>query len=424
MLTSRLSPRLSRAGFLLLPPHLRLATYNRSLPNRLFSSIPAQSVESTTNLTDIILAIPNGVLDGLHTMGLPWWATIPTSAFLVQGSLLYFRSDPNIIRHLMPLATVKMTLEQRNDPQKFSQRLPLGHLGRRPQSLLQWDRMLMMFSSMRQLKKKFKVPSTWLQVGSSFFLLIAFTEAIRLKAGAGHGLLSTINDYLKWIGNIIAPGVISYTPPQRSLSLEEQYVQKHEAWKAAQNQDSISVPDGETLAQLPTTSPGNLVSANPITYFDPTLSQEGMLWFQNLTLPDPALITFPIALAALTVIPILTAAHRRRSAVINATQNPTVAPLPTGIDPNSEAGRAINQVSKRKKSAPLTLGEKQRLTITLLFCWVIPQFPAGVALYFVSSLAAGRFWRRLAAVRQPSVPAMKPCVRLMRVGPRQGWSEY
>lgn len=427
MLTSRLSPGLSRQSFFRLPPQLRVATYNHTQTVRSFSSTSSRP----TNLVDYALAVPNGILDGVHALGVPWWAAIPTVALAVQGSLQSFRTDPNVIRHLIPVARVRSL----DDEAKVIAKAGKLRRNDEPEILklpLKFRKMYLIQRSMSRIKRRFKVPSVFAQAMLSNFCLIAFTESIRLKAGAPNGLLSELFRFVEWTAHVVNPN--AFPSPSRAATpspanLEQQMEAKFTAWEEAHERAQLSsTPDGETLAQtgqLPPTAL-NAPTQEPSTYLDPSLATEGALWLPNLTLPDPSLVAFPTALMALTAIPILTTAlqRRRTRASAQATINPT-NPLPAGIDPESPAGRTLSTPPLKPNTASLlTWGERIRLSITVLFCWILPHLPAGVALYFICSLSAGKFWRRLAEVRRPEVPTVRPCARPMRVQSRGEWHDF
>ncbi|KAH7125331.1 hypothetical protein B0J11DRAFT_302877 [Dendryphion nanum] len=213
------------------------------------ASTPRNAIE------DVILYLPHELLQYLH-IGLPWYAAIPVTAFIVRGLLVttagsYVRSNTARFHALMPL--------------------------RRAMSLQAGDRVMRKgsFSDPRQanvavnseIKKETRALdkrwncSLWGQVGwtvAQLPLFLVMAEVIRRMSGINTGLLGL---------GLNAVGLKS------SSIVEKTEISDSGAYGA----DIDATPWFESY--------GTDIVANP--WFDSSLADGGILWFTNLLVADP-----------------------------------------------------------------------------------------------------------------------------------------
>ncbi|KAK5127333.1 hypothetical protein LTR85_006672 [Meristemomyces frigidus] len=426
-----LTTRVARASILTLPPHLRVAAYQQS---RSFSA----SAPRKLTLVDIAVAGPTALIDTLHsTAGLPWYAVLPTAAILVRGMLVYYlsalpaRRAAQVQSSLVPLASAR-TLHKLNNPaaQQREQVLPapLKPLSRMIRAF--WERNV----ELHRLGKQFGAPKFHPRGVLNFGMLIAFTEAIRMKCNSREGLLPLVLSPFEAVARTLYPDRYPAAPvaPEASAEPDE------EALQAATTADE----DGMTSIDLSRLRGAEEPSTHVYSaYFDPTLKDEGFSWCMDLTAPDPTLL-LPTALALTMATNIIfrpTAGRPKTSsppplashATPTSTQLPVALPgaydqhTTTPITSTPGAPDAPPSPDPRgvlaKYLPPITNLQRIGLCITILFWFAALKMPAAILLYFVPSLIVGALQRRWLDRKVPVLPPVQPCRRPLRYKVRKEW---
>ncbi|KAF2647094.1 hypothetical protein K491DRAFT_699841 [Lophiostoma macrostomum CBS 122681] len=251
-----LSPRLLRPPALqLLAGHGRLLVPIKHpagaaiLPTiRGFHATASRRAESLSSLDvsmnaaqELLCTLPHELLQLIHT-GLPWYAALPASAFVVRALLTFtagIRVRPRIARYynINPLRHA-MSL------QILQKYMKTGGFSNPTQAKR------VISASIKQetnsLHKRWHC-SVWQQVSfaiGQFPIFLVMAESVRRMAATKDGLL---NMALRGVGLI-----------------------------GGDTETNAAIVDGQWVADL---------TANP--WFEPSLATEGMLWFPNLLIPDP-----------------------------------------------------------------------------------------------------------------------------------------
>lgn len=190
---------------------------------------------------DVFLALPHGMLESIHAAGIPWYATLPISAFVVRGLLVttlgsYIRSLTSRYMALHPLRHA-ISLQIRDRLMKTGGFTSPDHAKRAIANEIN--------------KEARKLDSRWGctlrgQVGWTFAqlpLFLAMAEVVRRMCGTKDGLLKMATN---------------------AIGLGEESTSK------------VGIIGGEYAAD---------VALNP--WFEPSMATEGMLWFPDLLVADP-----------------------------------------------------------------------------------------------------------------------------------------
>ncbi|TKA24771.1 hypothetical protein B0A50_05759 [Salinomyces thailandicus] len=406
--------RAVRPSFFSLPPALRLALHHPHLP-RAFSATPTRKL----SLVDVAVTPPTYLLDALHATGLPWFAALPAAAVLVRGVLVYYLSvlpsyrAARIQANLVPLAFARAH-GHNSSPAAMRRREVL------PPRWVQLDFYIRGFCDrqmqLHRLGKQFGAPRFHPRGVLNFVALIAFTESIRMKCASHEGLLPIVLWPFEKVARLVNPGTSSTpppTPPPDPAAKAGSFTD--DQLRAA----TITNPDGTTsidptllISQAPASPPDPSAYA---AYFDPTLQNEGLPWCLDLTAADTTFI-LPTTLAVVTAANIIfgspTQARRPPPSYPNLS-NPTTA---KGQAPN------VDIAPPRRSLIPrLTNFQRIGLSITLGFWFVALKIPAGILLYFVTSLLVGRLQRRWLEIRMPPLTPVQPCTRPLRFRVRKEW---
>lgn len=400
----------TRAAFLHLPSHLRLHAYQRC-SSRAFSASPSRKLEPTEaieviDLANIVALPPLGVLNGLHALGIPWWAVIPTTAILIRGVLgHYFASKParrrqQINTNLNPLIVAKLD----QSVHKYRE-----HYRESPSPLrLMWA----------QIQQRHKYGSEFgaglIAVTSfiNFGAMIATAEAVRMKCGARDGLLSTLMAPFNWIGRHVAPE--HFAPPVdasevraqelaarlehvrnlRVQQAQEQTFGAESANDAAFTQSLTS--DNLFAASQSTLPPGPILN---MSHFDPTLQTEGLFWCTDLTAVDPT-----------SILPFLTGGAMLASIILNPSLTPRWVP------------RAQNMPAPIKFiMTRYSTSQGVYAAITVAIAYMLQTVPAAVSLYIFSTFMTGFVTRRLLDVTMPLRKPITACARRTRRRTKKIW---
>lgn len=426
-MASLLSPRTINRSLLALPPHLRSFTYNNA---RAFSSTHSQKID----LVSLAVAGPNLILDSIHSLGIPWHTTIPLTAILARTTLIYYlsvrpsRRKRELYNHLTPLTHAHVIRHMNSDTERNRRRQMREE--NQSEGARRFDASLTRFFAFWRERRKLASaygagpPVPWSLV--NFGMLIAFTEAIRLKCGRQEGLLSMILGPFQWINDKLqgTEGIGMRVGEQVNRDPAEILAAKLEASRAAHvasqeqaalaqapsgmnpNIDTILLT-GDDLQQSANVAQADIIQQAAIDptspYFDPTLQTEGLAWCTNLTLPDPTFSLSLIFCATVTTSVIL------RSRASTYTPNITSSTTATSTNPSTRSYLRI------------TNGQR----ITILFMWLLSlgsvNMPAGIVLYLTSGLAAGFLQQGWLERRRPIVPAIQPCRRPVRMKVKRGF---
>ncbi|KAK4575261.1 hypothetical protein LTR86_001113 [Recurvomyces mirabilis] len=288
-----------RASLLRLPPPLRIATVQRSFS----TTRPRQST-----LVDIVVAPPTYLLNALHSAGLPWYAVLPTSAIIVRGLITYYVATlPNqkatqIQSNLQPIIAANVILTSNEpDRRRARQEIKSPNLKRLEDTMF---KLSTTFALTRQMSKQFGASGRRLRELANFAMLIAMTEAIRMKCGSREGLLSLVLTPLQWAETAIRDSVATtasgraqgmLTSAEMAALNPNPALQRSRDELMAEKLEQMMTLDinGNPVydfSSLPPPAPPDLVYA---PYTDLSMQSEGLGWITDLSAPDPTL-TLPV----------------------------------------------------------------------------------------------------------------------------------
>ncbi|EME85055.1 uncharacterized protein MYCFIDRAFT_195929 [Pseudocercospora fijiensis CIRAD86] len=460
---SVLATRSLRKHFLQLPPSIRASICPNALPRRHFSAwAPAPAA-----LTHLAVETPLAVLEGVHAMGVPWWAAIPLSAALVQCTLVYYWSAKparkrEIIRtHLFPLVqnSAKRAVDKHMTP--MLEEVKSGALP--PQLLGIRMRLLAVIFNVREshrLGKTFNAPLFTWTAPLNFITLLAFAEAIRIKCGTRQGLLSMILPRLEEANSGGESAQTTQEKADEALAQRlEAQLERIESSRAAQENgsDAFEYMNAAAAVDPSYSTAGHSLQA-PIQppayaeYADPKMATEGIAWISDLTVPDPNGI-LPIALGAVFLAGVNwksvtkpSSIHQRpKSQDENKTEDapvieapPKASSAPPAQDAVLEQQRKVNadinaallkadelRAATTRKSeewspfGQLTGGDRMKIVMAGLFTFVSLQLPAAIVLYIMTNAIIGRLQKRWLDIKYPLPPLIHPCKRPMRIKVRR-----
>ncbi|KAJ4354733.1 hypothetical protein N0V95_003575 [Ascochyta clinopodiicola] len=224
---------------------------------------------------DAILYLPHEMMTLIHTQ-VPWYAAIPASAFLLRGALV--TSFGTWARSLMARYIGLQPLRQALARQKRDEITRQGNF-RTPQEAVVRIKQEVK-QEVTKLDSRWKVTLKgqigWTLIQIPIFFTMA--EVIRKMCGARDGLLALSTsvfrskaeaDTTEAAGALAATDAVEPTDAFPALDV-------HSTTDAIRATDTVAVSNVDNLAAITT---------NP--FFEPSLANEGMLWFQDLVLPDP-----------------------------------------------------------------------------------------------------------------------------------------
>ncbi|KAH9881636.1 hypothetical protein IAQ61_000363 [Plenodomus lingam] len=258
-------------------------------PRRAFHASTAQQGPGL----DTLLYLPHEIMSLIHA-NVPWYAAIPLTAFIVRGALVttagaYVRSRAarnaglHPLRQALAFQVRDETLKRRNfrTPKEA-----MAHVKTEVKK------------TTRQLDERWKPGSIkasiwWTAVQLPVFFAMA--EAIRQKCGARDGLLGLGASLVHGVRDRLA-GLQQHFfgiedagagPMESAVHSTSEVDALDDAFESGV--DSIAarpiLEDGKPAAT--STSDVSELDINPSQWFDPSLANEGMLWFQDLVIPDP-----------------------------------------------------------------------------------------------------------------------------------------
>lgn len=455
-MASSVSGRCLRASILHLPPAVRTSLYANT---RSFSSTPQRKVDAGSTLTSIAVAVPTAVLDGVHSIGLPWCAAIPVTAILVRGVFGYYvAAKPARKRALAHLNLAPLiNARAKDDIQQWGGRREQAYdqctLKRPPEGARKLQLMAMaMWYRLKggyQLGKAYGAPMFTWQNGINFATLIAFTEAVRIKCGTKEGLLTLLLAPLQWLQDD-APR----PPVDPAEALAERLAAVRES-KQQQLLSSDALPDGNALAneyQLP-----RLNTSAYLDFADPTMKVEGFSWLQDLTVPDTTLI-LPITLGCIMAAnALLRPSVKKQPDTVKDIQEklkafdesnditpenktstsksaphrdtPKTSSVTNDVLHALEVAEKLNAEIAAKKNKPdrffvnLSTGKRLSLIFALTFTAIALQMPAALVLYLFGTLATAWLQGRFLDVKYPMRQVIAPCKRQMRYKIKREYSD-
>ncbi|KAI7237745.1 hypothetical protein KC330_g2976 [Hortaea werneckii] len=419
-----LRTRALRPSLFHLPPALRVSAFQATTAQRTFSSTSAPF-----SLVDLAVTPPAYLLDLLHTsLGLPWYAVLPATALVVRSSLLYLLSARNDRRkeglraNLVPVATARVT-RQLNSPEAEQKRRRTAPF-LRPffEAVNGW---LTRRNEFRTLEKQFGISpfrGGWLV---NFGVLIAVTEAVRMRCGSREGLLPLALHPFEKMREALNGQAPVPSPESAAASGDGAAAARglsEDQLRAAMVTDA----DGNVtvdFAQLQQAAQ-DLPQA-PTAYsasFDPSLQLEGLPWCLDLTLPDSSFIlptSLVLIMAAGIVFKPGQSLSKPRSPPSAKPSAPTPpSPSPTQQQPLPPPYRLLPRITNL-----------QRLQLSILFpFWLVAlQFPAAIVLYIMSSSAITnlqRWWvyrKMMGGGGVGAAAGIQPCRRPLRLKVRKEW---
>ncbi|KAM0715540.1 hypothetical protein Q7P37_009038 [Cladosporium fusiforme] len=401
MLSSRaVAGNVRRAAFFNLPSHLRLSAHQQSSA-RFFSASPSRKI----NAVEVIAAPPLAVLSGLHAVGIPWYAAIPTAAILIRGVFVYYLSTVPSRRRQQIRANLQPLIEP-------ALRIRLQDIVAKKEATTRraLDIIMARLKINHDAGKEFGAGLISWTSPLNFVALIATTEAVRMKCGAHSGLLSILTTPINWLGRQIAP---EYFPAAIDPvdKVAQEMVDKLEQIRArrlqeAQEQGVNSELNSDVSLESISYEPAAPPAVSPeLSWFDPTLQTEGIAWFTNLSQADP-----------LGYLPWMTASVMIATIALNPLSKPRQIP--------ASWHRVTKSIPSFVKFSLLRYSPLQHLgmSIACLFGFALQNMPAGVVLYLFTSMLVNTLQRKWLDFKMPLHPGIKPCVRPTRVRSKKQWS--
>lgn len=274
----RLRPRLQSAAQWV-TRNAVLSQKTATLPiNRAFHASAARQGP----LLDAFLYVPHEMMSLLHA-SVPWYAAIPLTAFITRGLLV--TTAGVYARALIARYVGLHPLRQALGFQKRHEILTRGNFRTPKEAVVRVQQEVKQIT--KELDKRWKVSMkgqiSWTLLQFPVFLGMA--EAIRQKCGARDGLLG--------LGSSIYDRAISF------FRHEDAVGETDVDFTSDVNGLVVdSVPDLSDVAAIPPSSGADELAASIVSnaseqvvtlsrWFEPSLANEGFLWFQDLLLPDP-----------------------------------------------------------------------------------------------------------------------------------------
>ncbi|KAK3639128.1 hypothetical protein LTR56_012677 [Elasticomyces elasticus] len=426
----------SRASLLRLPPHLRASAYRHTLA-RPFSATQTRK----TTLIDAAVAGPTLLLNSLHSLGLPWYAVLPGAAVLVRGVLVYYfaalpaQKAAQVRSNLIPLASANSLFQQQSHIE-FREKLTAIWMKRFHFAFMKW---WVTRNELNKLSKMFNVQSRWWRGPLNFGMLIAFTEAIRMKCSAKEGLLPLLLRPFEFVASVLRglsssnASDASVKPILPTLSRDEMLAQRME-------QAAITDEHGAVTYDFSKVGPPPAAEAIPSEYLDPSLQTEGLNWCVDLTASDPTL-ALPellwLSISANIIFRRTVGGPKKSPVTLSSSGNPPTEPaylkpdyLPPGVDPEAANVLAAPAYGSKKTNKaflrflpPVTNLQRIGLVFAMAMGAAAIKMPAAILLYFIPSLAVGWLQRRWLDMHYPIRPAIQPCKRPLRLRVKKEWND-
>lgn len=252
-------------------------------------------------------------------------------------------------------------------------------------------------------------------------VLIAMTEALRVKCGAREGLLSTIIRPFDSHVDAETARRAAMTPDEIMVERLEAANAAREAASKAQTGNEVGEPVGDTLQD---TASAHLAPLNTNAYAslqDPTLKTEGLSWCPDLTLIDSTLI-LPVALASTMILNVMARPaepHTPSSNSLSKSLQQEVKQPASKDMPDDPIAALQAHGAPRVFLSDLTFRQRMGLTLSLLFFFAALKLPVAVLLYLMPSIAFGWLQNRWLDLKYPLPEVVTACRRPVRMKVRK-----
>lgn len=406
MLASRTAS--ARTALFQLPSHLRVLAHQQS-SSRSFSASTSRKIDAT----EVLAAPPLAVLNGLHAVGLPWYAAIPTAAVLIRGVFVYYLRDIPTRRRQQIRSNLRPLIAQavRKDVRDY--RTALVEKGERPTSIMARVKQRAFISQWRTphtIGRDFGAPVLSWSSPLNFVTLVASAEAVRMKCGAQTGLLSFLAAPFNAVGRTIAPDLFPPTvDPVEKMAHEMadkiERVRESRLQQAQGQGVSDEVSSNALCESMSSQPPPPSIINSDTAWFDPTLQTEGIAWFTDLTLADPSgalpVMTALVMIGGILVKPLAQPRRYQKRFM------PMVSSMP-----------AFLRYPLLRYSTMQHFG----MLFSALFAYVLQHVPAGLVLYFFTSMSLNLVQKKWLELKMPLHLGIAPCVRSTRVRSKKQWS--
>lgn len=265
---------------------------------------------------------------------------------------------------------------------------------------------------------------SWWRSPINLGVLIAMTEAVRVKCGAREGLLSFLIKPIDRHVDAETARRAAMTPDEIMVErLEAAYAVKQEAAAArtTQQQPTLDGQEGgqEILDEVLSDKLPALNTNQYATLQDPTLRTEGLAWFPDLTVPDTTLL-LPLALSATMALTVLARPKTNPAPTSASHSKRTVSSskeLPVTPDNPLEALAALPK--PKSLLDHLSTGQKIGLSLSFVFFFAALKLPVAVLLYLMPSMAMGWLQSRWLDLKYPLPEVVRACRRPVRVKVRK-----
>lgn len=352
-----------------LPRHsaCRLLVHSYATPN-VSARLPKRAFHASASrqdpVLDAILYLPHEMLTLIHTQA-PWYAAIPASAFLLRTALV--TSLGSWARSLMARYIGLQPLRQALARQKRDEITREGNFRTPKEAVLRIKKEIK--QEVQKLDSRWNVTLRgqigWTLLQIPIFFTLA--EVIRKMCGAHDGLLALGLSVFKTKKDTHMAG-----PTDAAVTLD-----------VAGATDAIWTPDTNSIMEIPeTTNMGGTSTVDLHPFFEPSLANEGMLWFQDLTIADP-----------------------------------------TGTLPFVVSGLMFSNIYFTKNTNPNDTSVTQRiirktlLGVALLVGPFCQNLPAGLMLYWASSTLSVIMWNFWLDWKYPAPRQFTACKRPLQMPP-------
>lgn len=377
-----------------------------------------QGERSFVDLAAVPASIPAMGMSGLHSIGIPWWAVLPLSAFLIRTFVVLprftqpFRQAYARRALLQPLIDAKMSWNRRR-----TLRLNPGQSW----TVQRLNVLLSRWKTHREIGHQFKAnPSFFTRLGG-VLVLLAVSEGIRRMCGTKEGLLTLMlgpfNSAIAYVMDMLPKSPESRKAPVENqkraltvISVVESAREKLGMQSSTPNNsqniiENTSIPSTTTADAAAEVENGEEMSRS--TWYQPSLTTGGPFWCPDITKPDPT-GNLPFIFGATWIATIYFSQRIARQP-----QNPDDAATAT----SSKDGARSRDESRPRGQYSLTNLQRIVMTVALLSIYPALQMPSALLLYYISNIGIGALQTRYLARKIPIRIAPSGCRRPVRANP-------
>ena len=247
-------------------------------PSRLFHASASRQAAGL----DAVLYLPHEMMSLIHTQ-VPWYATIPLSAFLLRAALVtsFGTWARSLMARYIGLQPLRQALARTKRDEVLKEMHKQG--GARSPKEAQTRTMAGVKQTVNELDSRWKVTLKgqvgWTLIQIPIFFTMA--EVIRKMCGARDGLLALTASSFRGMKAWVTGGSEAAT----NAGATSGALEASNALAAPEALSIASALNDKTVAD--TFGSLSTLASNP--FFETTLATEGMLWFPNLITPDPFL---------------------------------------------------------------------------------------------------------------------------------------